>query len=37
MVGVWSGPGFGSLFGAILAITRNEVAAATVEAATEAG
>ncbi len=37
MVGVWSGPGFGSLFGAILAITRNELAAATVEAATEAG
>ena len=28
MVGVWSGPGFGSLFGAILAFTRNEVTAA---------
>lgn len=33
MVGVWSGPGFGALFGAILTITRNETIVAA-EAAT---
>jgi len=34
---LWGGPGFGAMFGAIAAITRNEQLAATAPTATEPG